>query len=145
MNKYVLITNLSYVTVGDVRTDTHALLLEEWSEELKALPRRRIRGFGPDAAWPVFDIITVPSVAYALTAAAASSAWLQLNGGPRLNLYVSDQSKPIDVLAFTPGTDIEEVWRVLPQKVAAYWWPSYTNMPRLVWVPSAAVRAGLVR
>ena len=30
MNKYVLITNIDHVVIGDVRTSTHALLLEEW-------------------------------------------------------------------------------------------------------------------
>lgn len=133
-SKYVLITNLSYVIIGDVRTDTHALLLEEWEEQLGGkYARRRVRGFGTDATWPVFDL-HVSSVGYELTVKGKGHVILQIDNGPRLDLSVSDQDRPIDVLTFAPGTDIEEVWEALPWKVASYWWPSYTNMPRLVWL-----------
>lgn len=79
-DKYVLITNLQYVTIGPVRTNAYALLLEERVEPFALAqsgvpsPRDRdesftwpkrytMRGFGADSAWPVFNMI-IPTIGF---------------------------------------------------------------------------------
>lgn len=149
--RYVLLTNIDYVVVGPVRTMTHALLLEEFHDFLTGGLRRRIRGFGPDPAWPVFDMES-PSIEFTLTDAKGrdifigndgeekpliSGAILQVEGGPRLELWVSDPKWPIRVDEFEGHSEerpILRVWVVLPLRVASFW--NAPNMPNLVWGPS---------
>jgi hypothetical protein len=151
IEKYVLITNLQFVSIGIVRTHCNALLLEEWDADmLSNMPngglRQRIRGFGTEPTWPVFDMAS-PTIEYTLEAAASSNIMIasqdgglrpllfgnvmQIKGfnGPRLDLVLSDNSKPLDVETFEG--DIAKVWDVLPEKVSRYWHAPY--MPRLSW------------
>jgi hypothetical protein len=157
MNNYTLITNLSYVILPSVRTFCHALLLEEgpagFLSGMKGT-RRQMRGFGPNGAWPVFDI-DVSSIEFTLVDAMSqdmimshdgsirplsTGAIMKLKDGPELSLLVSDHEQSISIERFKD--DITEVWQHLPQKVAQFWRAPY--FPVLRYVPVEHVRSGRV-
>jgi hypothetical protein len=59
-SRYALFVNLSYVTIGDVRTYSHAVLLQQGEDPTKArgtAARCELRGFLTDPALPTFDLI----------------------------------------------------------------------------------------
>lgn len=144
-SKHILITNLEYVVVNGVRTFTHALLLTEGKAFFRDGVRRELRGFGTDPAWPTFDL-TVPSMIYTLMPASnphvvmitdaapegrplLSGAIMQIEGGPRVDLVVSNPEQPLDIQTFDGS--ILQVWQVLPRLVRKYW--TAPNMPALHW------------
>ncbi len=158
-NRFTLITNLSQVCVNGVRTDTHALLLEDtpsWGD-----PEQRrfcVRGFGCDPAWPVFTL-PVESVKYILTPGRSAAVvmrlvegsealdlkplftggFLQLEGGPQLTLIAEDGAKVIDFESFEGGSDtICRVWEVLSRKTLEYW--VAPNYPKLTYWSAKAAR-----
>lgn len=150
--KYILITNLNWVTIGPVRTNTHALLLED--AVLLGDRQCKVRGFGTDAAWPVFDIF-LKSIEHELVDAQGNvhmlkedklvplitGALLRLKNGPELQLVTCNRSRPLDIQTFeSEGGDrkILEVWEVLERKVPEYW--DAPNMPLLSWQRAENVR-----
>lgn len=152
--KYVLITNLDWVTVGDVRTYTHALLLEQTRGLGRDDVMFKVRGFGTDPAWPVFDIF-VKSIDYDLTDAQGNlfkvegdgvvpvimGAIMQLKDGTRLDLVTCHRERPLDIQTWEGDSDerlILDVWEVLKRKVPEYW--DAPNMPTLQWAPASLVR-----
>lgn len=166
IEKFVLITNLEYVTVNGVRTHTNALLLEEYYfMRSDAKPSCRVRGFGMDPAWPTFDM-AASTIEHTLVPARSSSvmltdegeepllvgAILRLGDGGEIHLVTCDRSRPVDVQTITG--DVEErvvldVWDTLQQKVVDYW--DKPGMPMLTWVQKSPLdlseeeRSGLAR
>jgi hypothetical protein len=155
--KYILFLNLEFVIVNQVRTFTHALLLEEGPSMFSGIDRRA-RGFGTDPAWPVFDF-PIPSLDYELTDASGgpilitdskpegrplhAGAIMQFKGtdAPRLDLIVQDQDQPLDIRTFEGKWGdrvITDVWEKLSSLVGRYW--KAPNMPRLAWGPSPGYR-----
>lgn len=157
--KYVLFTNLEWVTIGPVRTFTHALLLED----AEGLPRQRqckVRGFGTDPAWPTFDLF-VKSVAHELVDAQGNlfkieedglvplvtGAILKLEDGPEIELVTQDRSRPLDVVTFEGKAGertILRVWDALQRKVVDYW-DEGLNVPLLSWQRASHVKQALGR
>jgi len=151
--KFILFTNLQSVTVGPVRTFTHALLLQD----AEGLPRERqckVRGFGTDSAWPTFDIF-VKSIEYELadaqgnlfkleddgsTTALVTGAIMQVKDGPQLQLVTCDRERPLDIEVFEGERRVQDVWAALQRKVPEYW--TAPNMPTLQWMPAEVVRRG---
>ena len=144
-DKYTLFTNLQYVIVNGVRTHTFALLLCDPSGWLdKANRRSQLRGFGTAPEWETFDL-DMKSLEYTLTDARsgaimitdshptnrpiASGAVMQFTDGPRVDLIVCDQGKPIAVHKF--DGEITQVWDFLPGLVRAAW--IAPNMPTVSW------------
>jgi hypothetical protein len=147
--KYILFLNLEYVIINDVRTYTHALLLEEGPHVFGGV-KRQLRGFGLDPSWCIFDI-QVPSIEYTLTDAQsnavifsasnpqgrpmASGAIMDLKDGPSVQLLVNDQKHPLDIKTFE-GTwgdkfTIDEVWAYLTSRAPHYW--NAPGIPTLQW------------
>lgn len=148
--KYTLITNINFVQNGNIRMESHALLIEEgisvFGEESP-----RLRGFGTDPAWPVFTHFLDRSLHFpvALREAVGSNAVMlghdgtmkPLFGGAVLRLgeqseyflQVDDERCAIDVVEYPKGIDIDEVWRDLVRKTARYCRTPY--MPTLQWGP----------
>lgn len=153
IEKYTLFTNLDWVTIGPVRTFTHALLLQD----AEGLPRERqckVRGFGTDSAWPTFDIF-VESLEYELTdaqgnlfkleddgstTAVITGAIMQIKDGPRLDLVTCDRKRPLDIEVFEGERRVQDVWAALQRKVPEYW--DAPNMPTLTWLSAETVRRG---
>jgi hypothetical protein len=165
--KFTLITNLDYVSVNGLRTNCSALLLEETDHSTNGLfnsmhgasgtIRRQIRGFGPDGAWPVFDL-DVPSLEFAAEGVATnhvlmmssdgervkplmSGARLQFKDGPEILLWAENDEYPIAVEVYPAGISITEVWPDVVRNAARYW--KAPNMPLLQWVPAESVRTHL--
>ena len=158
--KYTLITNLEFVVVNGVRTHTHALLVEEGPSMFGGGADRRIRGFGMDPAWPVFDIMGLPSIDFELTDASGgplfisdsnpegrplySGAIMQMAaGGPKIDLIVQDHEQALDIKRFEGrygDSIITKVWDHLSATVGRFW--RAPNMPRLAWGPSPGYRRG---
>ena len=150
IGNYTLITNLEWAVVNGIRTFTHALLVSDHEGAFdKNTRRRQLRGFGTDPAWPVFDL-DIPSTSYTLSDARSgnvmilsgndpkprplcSGAIMQIESGPRVDLLVSDQRRPLDVRTFPREVTIRDVWDVLPGLVRSYW--TAPNMPTLQWGP----------
>lgn len=138
-DKYTLITNLRYVTIGEVRTYTNALLLSD------ARGQCGLRGFGVDPTWGTFDV-TVPSLDYTVTDTQGrpldqprgggfgnvfDCGNMQFAGGPHVHLWISDSKYPIQI---SPVYDnILDVWAVLPGLVRRYW--KNSGMPSISWGP----------
>jgi hypothetical protein len=156
-NKYTLITNLQRVLLNDVFTHCSALLLDGASEsEFEGGPRNLIAGFGPDPAWPVFQI-NVVSLEYELVPADSSQVLMmddagktrpmfrggimKLKDGPDLALVVADTEQDLCIEKFV-GDEITQVWDSLVGKVAQFW--RAPNMPVLKWV-NAEMLAALTR
>lgn len=137
IHRHVLFVNIDYVTVGDVRTYSRALLLQQDEDPLKArgtAARCRLRGFLTDPALPTFDLI-VPSFDYDLVRVPRPS-WIPgeddgeirhavLGGqGWRDDISVSssiNSSMGIKTVRFPDDSQIESVWFSLVREVAAYW------------------------
>lgn len=144
----VLFTNLSYVAIDPVRTNSSALLLELATSFVPGTVRYRARGFGPDSAWPVFDL-EIPSMEYTLTDPQGlhrvigdgtdkplfSCAMLRIKKGPNLLLTIEDHEQPIDIRVFYTE-DYAPIWATLKDRVARYWRAPY--MPYLKYGPSKA-------
>lgn len=144
--KSVLFTNLDYVILNEVRTYCHGLVLQSDRSLFNHNKlEHKVRGFGTEAAWPVFDM-KVESVEYQISRAAGadvffagdsaprplfSGAILELKDGPKITLLDCDHRRPIDVHEFPEGTDYEDVWVMLQRKADDYW--TAPNMPRLSW------------
>jgi hypothetical protein len=140
-SRYVLFVNLSYVTVGDVRTYANALLLQQEDDPTKArgtAPRCMLRGFLTDPALPTFDLI-VPSFEHELSRIPPPS-WIPMpdNGeireaflrGPRWrdDIVLSAQvvsDLGIQTISFPDDAPIDLVWRALVRGVAASWAAPY--------------------
>jgi hypothetical protein len=135
IEKRVLFTNLSYVSIGDVRTSCHALLLEHDDDPLgRGTPRCQLRGFGTEAAWPVFDV-RIPTIAHEIRTDRGDH--LVIPGGPEILLWRDTQEQPICVQTFEwdsadneRGHRFGEIWTALESSVARHWHAPY--MPRLV-------------
>ena len=147
---YVLFTNLSYVAIGTVRTMTNALVLASTPKDAFGGPRFQARGFGTEAAWPVFDL-ELPTIAYSMDGMEnygavlgndgesrpfISQSILRIAGGedaPKLRLTIGNPRLPIDVEIFTfeNANEITKVWDALARKVEHYW--HAPAMPHLVW------------
>lgn len=156
--RYVLITNLRTVVIGNVEMHAYALLLEDHPATFGDGPDRRIRGFGTDPAWPVFCVRGIPSIEFELVDASGgpimitdskpegrplfSGAIMQIaDGGPRLDLILSDHERAFDVQRFegrSANSPITKVWAKLPGLVAKFW--DAPNMPGLTWGPSPGYR-----
>lgn len=157
VDRFILITNLSTVTIGPVRTFTHALLLEETEGLFRDSARRyRARGFGTEGSAPIFDM-DVPSLDYTIGPVQGGGpifigvtdsrprhlfhvAKLDL-GDVTLILGVEDPSRTLDIQEWsgTPDTRvILEVWKALPEKVAMYW--SAPAMPVQAFLPVRQAR-----
>lgn len=163
--KYTLLTNLEFVQTGDLRLQCSALLIEEGCEDLPGMSvNNRLRGFGPDPAWPVFTQWFKPDVDtpfYVFEHGAKSENVItRSNAGKERPLFqgtnlimtgatlggslqrygyflqLSKAEKPLDV-HFHPNSNICEVWEVLNQKTAEYW--SMPHMPLLNYGPPAAI------
>lgn len=158
--KYILFLNLDWVVVNGVRTSTHALLIEEGPGMLTPVDRR-VRGFGLDSAWAVFDV-RVPTIEYTMQdfegnaimltnrdpkgyVPLVSGAVVQIaSDGPRLELAVLDHKRPIDVKTFE-GTwgdrvTLDALWVYLNENAPKYW--TAPGMPKLVWGHSPYYRRG---
>lgn len=149
--RFVLITNLETVTIGAVRTWSHALLLQDdGADERHRLggPRFRARGFSYDAATPTFDM-ALESIDYTIEPA-SSPHWfigdsgeakpLSRGGIMRIQAPVLDREvemqlvaeigneEPLDIEVFErPAGDksgrfySETLWPTLERKIVQYW------------------------
>lgn len=137
-DKFILFTNLQSVTIGDVRTFTKALLLQDLTITNRQL---RVRGFGTGPSWETFDIFLRDSIDYELTGIhhlhVYTSYKLTLEDGLELELATMDTDRPGDVQTFE-GVPVTDVWEVLKRKVPFYW--NCPNMPTLAWLPAETVR-----
>jgi len=155
--KYVLITNLDYVFIQDVRLYCHALLISENRSLLSDGVARSLRGFLTDASAEVFDM-RIPSIEHTLVSGKSRDVFVGSSGEPRplftgATLKIADvidiqlicgSSKirqDLDVHKFPDNTDITEVWDELPKRVARHW--SAPNMPMTQWLPSALMKIKL--
>ncbi len=166
--KYVLMTNLDYVDLHlehggkplFVRTSSHMLFLEDRrGEEDPLRPPTRVYGFGHARVARTFEI-AVPSIAYELTPAASqnfviqtdegftplySGYVLQLAGGPRLDLIVADDKRPIDVVTFESDDSEDSIqdqrrfWNGVEDAVYKYW--CGPNAPITIYRPLAEARS----
>ena len=133
-SRYVLFVNLSYVTIGDVRTNSHALLLQQGEDPTKprgTAARSMLRGFMTDPALPTFDLV-VPSFEHELVRIPppwwiprADDGEILLRGpGWREDIVLSAQvvsDLGIRMVAFPDDTPIDRVWETLVREVAASW------------------------
>ncbi len=159
LDRYVLFTNLQYVSVGPVRAHAGALLLEEHGARALG-PPRLARAFGTEAAWPVIDLV-IESIEYELISAQSTvvvvgdggprplmtGAILRIQGSPDIQLIVHDDDRPIDVSRYEGDEHtILKVWSALEEKVAHYWtrpaMPRLTFMPPQMHAPSSAAQWG---
>lgn len=154
-DRYTLITNLDYVVVGNVRTYTHALLVERSASVFcRDEMQYKLRGFGTSPSLPTFDVI-IPIDDFELVPASSAAIFIGNDGESRplfggaimkiagmveVQLIAANGSRdPIDVQRFGEGTHIDVVWQALEVKVAQHW--HAPNMPLPQWVPSQSVRA----
>lgn len=154
-DKYVLITNLDYVTIGPVRTHCDALLLDQPGDLSGFGQSCKVRGFGPDPAWDVFDYFLrdLTEVRYTLEGAESQGvqfigasgvpgplmrgAILRIEGGPQMDLVTRDSARPLRVEVFEGAREervVLRVWEVLKERVRQYRHPDQ-YMPSLVWGP----------
>lgn len=146
MSKHILITNLDYVTIGPVRTFTHALLLADTRD--KALGSCRARGFSTDPTLPTFDI-EIPSIDHTLELVQSNNLFIRHDGearprcsgailtfadnGPVLQLVTCTQERFLDVYTFEEEDGYDIIWRRLREMTRKYWHAPY--MPRVQWGP----------
>lgn len=164
----VLITNLSYASVNCVRMHVSAVLIEPHNERMPSFSNDkcvRVRGFGPDAAWPVFDIRLN-----------TDDPTFELQGMESRDLFIGENEdgtskdpKPLftgGILTFKDdmqvvlhkgsfdsrgidfsehevdgGDGYDDMWKILQAKCAEYW--DSPNMPLLQYVPASRVRSAL--
>jgi len=153
-----LVTNLKFVQAEPFRLDCSALIVEEnidgiFDHKLYT----RIRGFGPDGAWPVFtqwlkkEQLPVEFVGGVSdqsklmmgedgnTTPLFSGSMLKLGDGTSYFLQAEDGTRPLDIIHNLEDYDL--IWRILERKAAEYWRAPY--MPSLRWGPP--MREGLRR
>jgi hypothetical protein len=147
--KLTLVTNLDFIQMDRLRLDCSALLLEEQYEGLPGMEKQfRIRGFGPDGAWPVFSLWLEPTVTWQIAGSADSSQLavilgeagterpifsgmiLELSTGLRFFLQIEDNRFPLDLEDVTT-TGFPDLWAILERKTEEYW--RSPNMPKLYW------------
>jgi hypothetical protein len=152
-SKYTLLTNLQFVTLNGVRTFCRALLITQDDNPVLAFAGAdyTIRGFGTEAAWPVFDVrFRKEDLPYTLAAGMSDNllfmtqdgavkplitgAVMEFKSGLVLVLEADDADRPIDVTY--EAEDIGKVWRTMWEKTAAYW--KAPRMPRLTYGPPSA-------
>lgn len=141
IERRVLITNLWCVTIDNVlRTHCNALLLEsEEDPNNSGSYRCEIRGFGTEAAWPVFSL-SVPTIDHELLddrillLKTSSSA---PRDTPKIDLIRADVERPIAIQMFEwdskdnpRGHRFGAIWAALEESVVKHWDAPY--MPRLV-------------
>lgn len=116
-----LITNLWYVTINDVRMSCHALMID------RNITRGiwKLRGFGTEAAWQVFDF-DLTSSEFEIT-----EDVLSITGAPKILLW-RDNDTHVDVSVFDldPAVGYATIYAELEKRVAKHWHAPY--MPRLV-------------
>lgn len=155
-DKFILITNLNSVSIGPVRTCTHAFLLEETEGIFRSSSRvYRARGFGTEGSAPIFDI-AIESLDYKIGPMSGAGPIIMGEGDPRplfhiakltigaveMILGVEDSGRPIDIQRWEGTAEertILKVWQALPLKVADYW--SAPRMPIQEFLPPARARA----
>lgn len=143
--KYILITNLDFVSIRDVCLHCAALVLQH--DGLPARWRTQLRGFGYDPSWPVFEM-GAPGMAYSIVPAVNAWAYTMPNGPkeapkplsgggtikiegddrPELELHytLSDPDFALDVIAIEGTLDdhpIRNVWTELAERVERYYMP----------------------
>lgn len=147
--EYTLLTNIDCAVRKDdpMRLECSAVLLTKAVEG--SLYHTVLRGFGTEAAWPVFDMaldnekhfpFTLKpfenQMVKLLTESGAKNIFigttLTLKDGPEFALYAEDSERPIDV--FEQTGDICKLWDVLYKKTGLYWTSPY--MPRLSYEPA---------
>lgn len=139
--KRILITNLWWVTIIEgqsarrLRLHCHALLIEPHGPQRPE--EYELRGFGTEAAWPVFDI-AVPSLDHEIRDDRLMfSALANQPPVPPIELVPEDGTRPLCVRAF--DGEINEVWAALEESVARHWHAPF--IPRLVHMPPEAALA----
>jgi hypothetical protein len=148
-----LFTNLSSVSIGEVRTHCHAMLLEPPNEALKSLhpPHPQLRGFGTEAAWPVFTL-PLSTLDYEMTPNMGDGTFLSAavgevpigggadlvfaSGAPTLRLRVEEPEKPLRI-DNVEGMDITDVWELLERRTPEYCFAPH--MPYLAYCPPSMV------
>ncbi|MDB5163132.1 MAG: hypothetical protein JWN28_740 [Candidatus Saccharibacteria bacterium] len=150
-----LITNLSSaqleVNGNTLRLDCQALLLEGTAIG-KATPIQRLRGFGPDSAWPVFSLwLSCNHLEYKMENAESdqlilnsdvqpegrpifSGATMKFVDGTELSLHAQDDEQPFDI---SDHEDYEVVWKELFYRSVSYY--NGPNFPLLQFVPKYLV------
>ena len=149
---FTLVTSLDYVSIGPVRTMTHALLLESGDDEFFKCERHRLRGFSVEACLPTFDL-DLPTGEFTMIDAQSQHVFIGSNGnlkplvsGARMRFAGFDHDiqlialyrSTLDVCRLPSSTDYIELWRELAARVAHHWiWP---NMPVINLQPTARAR-----
>jgi hypothetical protein len=143
--RFVLISNLDYVSIGPVRCYAHALLLEEVPSIFdKSKADRRLRAFGTCAEWPVMDM-KVPSIDCQIQSMDGNiinvstcktingAANLHIKDGPCLHLTCTVSGRHDLVIDTLEGNDAsyDKLWPLLKKRVAENW--AAPAMPSLVW------------
>ena len=156
--QHYLITNIDVVTLTggmanvygstDVHLHASAIVLTRNDRNdyspLQEAPCR-IRLFGPDAAWPVTELLaasiehTIAPVPSIVPGAIQSLYTLSVDRWQLTLATESQDGAPPDVSVYPEGTHISDVWRDLRTKVAEHW--ARPNMPLLQWVPANYARA----
>jgi hypothetical protein len=146
--KYTLLTNIEFVQFSEaqIRMWCHALLIEEDGRGIMDEPINSIRGFGMEAAWPVFTYWFKPeALPFEIIAKVQDKSHVMMSGdkavpifqgsllkfadGKSFFLQIDDSSMPLDRLEGI--TEITEIWRALETKCAQYY--NAPNMPHLYW------------
>lgn len=141
IERRVLITNLWYVTLDDnLRMNCNALLLvREDDQNKRGSYRCALRGFGTEAAWPVFGL-KLPTIDHELRdnrLVLLRADGHMLQNAPTIRLDRDDIDRPFHVQTFEWESDdnprgqrFGEIWNALETSVAQHWHTPY--MPRLV-------------
>lgn len=153
MNRFTLITNIHFATINAMRLEIAALLVQEQPHGMnRKVQRYQLRGFGPDPAWPIFDLdLKSPKFERASARSQHSiigaddtlrplstGEILTFEDGPEVQLVMPHRSEePLDVEVFE-GDNYGALWAVLTTKTARYW--KAPNMPTLAWLPTQSVR-----
>lgn len=145
-----LFTNLSFVSIGEIRTNCHALLLEPPNEELSQ-PHPQLRGFGTEAAWGAFAL-PLSTLDYEMTSRMGDAVFFSAavgevpiggganlvfaSGAPTIKLVVEDPEKPLHI-DDCRGMDITDVWELLEQRTPEFWFKPH--MPYLGYCPPSMI------
>ena len=156
--QHYLITNIDTVTLtggtpnvyGSTDVHLHASAIVLTRDDRAPLQKApcRIRLFGPDAAWPVTELLaasiehTIVPVPAIVPGAIQSSYTLSVDRWQLTLATESLEGTPPDVIGYPDGTHITDVWPDLRAKVAEHW--RAPNMPLLQWVPAEYARKGLL-
>lgn len=147
-DEYVLFTNIQFVIINNVRTYTHALLLEDAQGVLDPKSRSySLRGFSLDETVPSFDF-PLNSKTYELIDAhsgaifignrgprpLASGYIMRFENGPTVQLFTATtQPLCIDEISGDPCTSpVLRVWAILQPRIRQHW--DAPNMPTVKWV-----------